>query len=177
MPDQYIASLYTLELTNDQKIAILEKTKELLGPNGENWTKSCWFGTKKTDEEMNQWLLEWGFEPLAELDQDELLDIAQHNDWRLFREELPVHRADQANVWCLMGAIEEAAYRLKITPERDTSERLAGPISLERLVNSKSEWRTWSVIDVNDNPDTTFETVRDLLDERLTELVAEGAHS
>lgn len=163
-----------IELTTEQKIQILEKTKELLGPNGEGWTKSCWFGVKKSPDEINEWLEVQGYEfRLDELEPAAINDLIQETDYEAVRRGIAINDADQANVWCLLGAIEESAYRLGIVQERDASERFANPISLQKLVDSKEEWHGWSVIDVNDAPNTTFETVRDLIDERLAQLRAE----
>lgn len=160
-----------IELNDTQRIQILEKTKEILGPNGENWTKACWFGVKFTEDEITERLEEFGYDP-GEVSDAEFKQINEDEEYELSRYSLAPDRAGEANVWCLMGAIEEAAYRLGIVPERDSSERFASPISLSNLVQSRAEWAGWSVVDVNDKPDTTFETVRNLIDERLAELRA-----
>ena len=143
-----------IELTTEQSIQILEKAKELLGPNGEHWNKGCWFAREATLEED-------GFVTYRG-EQGHLEEVC----------ELPTEDADQATTWCIMGAVEEAAYRLGIFGERDASDRLAKPISLQNLVNSKQEWATWSVIDVNDDSRTTFADVKGLIDARLAELRA-----
>lgn len=159
-------------LTKAQKIAVLEGAKELLGPNGENWTKSCWWGTKRTDDEIDQWLQEQGFGPLSDLTRLELEDIERATDYSVYRDSVD---PDKANVWCLVGALEESAWRLGITTRRETTERFAPAVSLSKLVESKEEWQGWAVIDVNDNPGTTWPMIRGLLDERLAQLKEEVA--
>lgn len=161
-----------IALTDDQKIAILEGAKEILGPNGENWTKSCWWGIKLSNEEIDEALRENGYDPET-LDDDDLKEINVDNDYDFERRAVGPTMAEQANVWCLMGALEESAYRLGITQQRDSSERLAEPVSLKALVENSEQWQGWSVIDVNDNPDTQFEDVRGLIDERLAQLRAQ----
>lgn len=159
-----------IELTDEQKIEILEGAKDLLGPNGENWTKACWWGIKYTDEQIEEQLRMYGYESRSYFTDEEFAVADAENDGALTRAPLETNSAYKADTWCLMGALEESAYRLGIVPERDSSERLAAPISLQELVHSKNEWRSWSVIDVNDNPNTTWDMVRDLLDERLAQL-------
>lgn len=155
-----------IELTTEQKIQILEKGKELLGPNGENWTKACFWGVKYTDAERKERLIDYGYDPTA-LTDEEFAGIDDDLGYELSRWEAD---PENANVWCLMGALEEAAYRLGIVEERDPSERLAEPISLRQLLNSKNEFMHWNVIDVNDRAETTFGTIRGLIDERLAQL-------
>ncbi len=161
-----------IALTDEQKIQILEGAKELLGPNGEHWTKSCWWGVKRNDEEKLEYLIynDYLEEGQDFDDLDDLEEVELNTDYEVSRAALGVAKADEANVWCLMGALEESAYRLGIIDGRDASERLGEPISLAKLVNDKEQWRGWSIVDVNDNPNTTFEMVRDLIDERLVQL-------
>lgn len=160
-----------IQLTNTQKIQILEKAREILGPNGENWTKACWWGVKYSDAEIDERLVEFGYS--RGLSKEEIRKIDFDEEGEICRVALADDEPERANVWCLMGALEESAYRLGFIEERDTSERLADPISLRQLVRSKKEWSTWGVIDVNDNPNTTWETIRDLVDERLAQLSEE----
>jgi hypothetical protein len=142
-------SPFAIELSKEQSIAILEKTKQILGPNGEHWTKGCWFG--KTFNDM---------EPEYDEDTGEMVNT----------RSLLESQADQANAWCIMGAVEEAAYQLGLIESRMATDRLSSPISLQNLVSSKEEWEDWTVIDVNDNENTTFDDVKALIDERLAEL-------
>lgn len=103
----------------------------------------------------------------------EMAELDADNDYEVSRIELRPDQVDEANVWCLMGALEEVTYRLGIISSRHSSDRLESPISLRTLVQSKEEWQNWTVIDVNDNAKTTFETIRGLLDERIAQLKGE----
>jgi hypothetical protein len=141
-----MSMMQVLELTDEQSIQILEKAKELLGPEGENWNKGCWFAIETPDSYRDEY--------------GALTDVRSLN--------APDH--GKATNWCIMGAVEEAAYQLGIIPEPDTSDRLARPISLQNLVESKEKWKKWSVVDVNDNDDTSFADIKGLIDERLAEL-------
>lgn len=163
-----MGAVQVIELTDEQKIAILEKAKEILGPNGEHWTKACWWGVKNDEGRIAELLEEWGYQP--DPTESEFKQLDEDTDHELSRRSVDTPDADKANVWCLMGALEEAAWRLRIVEARDASERLAAPISLERLVDSKDQWRAMTVIDVNDNPETEWSDIRDLLDERLAQL-------
>lgn len=163
-----------IELTDDQKIRILETAREMLGPNGENWTKSCWWGVKVPEDELLARLERFGY--YYEDDElpspDRLDEIDEEEGHEVKRRPLDTVEADAANVWCLMGALEEAAFRLGIVEKRVADDRLADPISLQKLVNDNEEWQGWSVIDVNDKAETTFATVSGLIDERLAQLRA-----
>lgn len=165
-----MATETVVQLTDEQKIQILEGAKKLLGPNGENWTKSCWWGVKTLDSELVERLRYYGYQVDEVPDDDQLKEWNQDTEGEIMRRPLDTEEADEANVWCLMGALEEVAYRLGIVQTRHSSERLADPISLQNLVQSKEEWQGWSVIDVNDKAETTFEMVRGLIDERLAQL-------
>lgn len=138
-----------IDLTPAQSIEILEKAKEILGPNGENWNKGCWFGLTRED----------------------ISYVGDSGAWEDVHD-LTSGDAGQANTWCILGAVEEAAYQLGITSQREASDRFAMPISLQNLVSSKKEWEHWSVIDVNDNSDSTFADIKGLIDERLAQLRA-----
>lgn len=132
----------SVELTPEQSIQILEKAKEILGPNGEHWAQGFWVGLPYDDDE----------------------------DDSLYAEATWADANNPDAKFCVMGALEQAAYELQITNERENSDRLADPVSLQKLVNSYDKWEGLGVIDVNDSNYTTFETISKLIDERLAQL-------
>jgi len=137
-----------IKLTPDQSVAILEKVKEILGPNGENWIQEHWIAVPyEGDDEDDVW----------DDDSTGYVDA----DWDA------VTRKDAK--YCIMGAIEQAAFALGISSHREQSQRFAAPISLLNLVKSQFGER-YDVVDVNDDSDTSWETMRDLIDTRLGEL-------
>jgi len=74
---------------------------------------------------------------------------------------------DEANSWCLLGALEEAAYRLGYSEHRSAAERFADMSSVQKLVEKKTGL---SVVSFNDSPHTEWEDVRNIIDERLAQL-------
>lgn len=127
------------ELTTEERIGVLKGIKELLGPNGERWSKTAWFGR-----------------PLGEEDSFSPGDEAQAVE------------PNYATTWCLLGAAEEVGFRLGITRKRLSATRFGPALSLAKLLEQKKGYL--SVYKFNDSESTSWEDVRELLDERLAQL-------
>lgn len=75
---------------------------------------------------------------------------------------------EKADCWCLLGALEESAFRLGYSVKRRNQHRFGLMTSLQQLVYSKH----WSSIS-GFNDRNEWIDVRALLDERLKQLRAE----
>lgn len=141
-----------IQLTPEQSIQILEEAKKILGENGERWIKGHWVGLPYDEDDED-------YDPAD-------LDGYQDVGWS--------EASNPDAVFCIMGALELAAYRLGITSKPEMSDRLARPISIQNLVEQREEWKGFgSPMEVNDSETTNFETIKNLIEERLSELRAE----
>ena len=127
-----------MDLDREQKIAVLEETLVVLGPDGENWARGYWFGKKGKDH---------------------VPGLVAPNMAEPY---------DQADCWCLEGALCESAVRLGVLPKRDTAagSTLGQDISLTEQLGRP-------LFGYNDDPKTTWADIRRELIHRIEKLKAE----
>jgi len=156
-----MARLQNKSLTAEQKIKILERTRKILGPNGDNWIKGTWFARKEKSFTPGATRRRWGSE----------------ENW----SKAP---PSEANCWCLLGAMEEAAHQLGYSKGRTEGSMLGALTSLKKLAykrlnekamkkfgyKMKSSARPLHVF--NDSAETEWKDVKKLIADRLKQLRA-----
>lgn len=124
---------------NEQLCTVIAKARELLGPNGEHWTKAAFYrDTSGIDLGLME--VEGGFD-----DDDEPVE----------GHIVPVN-------FCVLGSIRFAARTLALSPEKmdEAFVEIARPIIQSRVDNPHS-----AVTEYNDDKGATFPEIASLLDE------------
>lgn len=147
------------DLTNEQKIEIIQGAQKILGSKGQNWIKGTWFGKKEPN------FVPGGFRYVNTSEDP----FDRHHNWR------GVQPAD-ADCWCLLGALEESAFRLGYSSQRRQSAVVGRLTSLKALAKNRVRdlyghvGKTDPVHVYNDAAKVTWKDVKKLMDERIKQL-------
>lgn len=153
-------------LTAQERIEIIKGAKKLLGPGGKNWIKGQWFAKKtKYFEPGSSHYLPKG-------------DGGVGYDYQ--REAWEQVAPSEADCWCLLGALEESAYRLKLSERRAKAKTLGVKTSIKnRMIAYTKLWKKQrmlnfiSVDEFNDWRDTEWKDIYKVMNDRIKELEKE----
>lgn len=152
----------TILLTTEEKIAVLKLAKKLLGPNGENWIQGTWFGRRVGPGSRRYIQTENGPEALA--------SPAYRWTKGLVHMSYQTVQPSQADCWCVLGAMEEAAHRLGYKPRRRRSRILGAATSLKDWAQRR---KNYEEVDVLNDYAESFKDIKQAINGRLRELEQE----